>query len=84
MIATISILLLFLYRARTSGLKLDMFFDPMDTLHILSACSAGNLQSISFPDYCDDTNVFCKDVEVHFPEGRTRNNVEGFYFCQRR
>ncbi len=81
MITTISIALLSLYRARKLHLKHDIPFDPMNVLHIVAACSSGNVQTIQFPDYSEDIGVFCKYVGVRFPEGRAgKDDVQSFHF----
>ena len=81
MTTTISIAVLSLYRARKLRLKHDVSFDPMNILHIIAACSSGNVQAIQFPDYSEDIGTFCKYVGVGFPEGRGgKDDIQGFHF----
>jgi hypothetical protein len=70
-----------LYRARKLRLNHDIPFDPMNVLHIIAACSFGNVQTIQFPDYTEDIGTFSKYVGVGFPEGRAgKDDVQGFHF----
>ncbi|KAF8689736.1 hypothetical protein AX14_001497 [Amanita brunnescens Koide BX004] len=82
MISTISLVLLSFYRARHLRLKYDSHFDPMDVLHIIAACSSGNVQTITFPGYSNDISAFCKYVDVELPEGRTGDD-QGFRFSEK-
>lgn len=84
-ITTILVLLFSLYRARKLCMKHTICFDPMDTLHVITAsrCSSGNVQTIPFLDYNRDISTFWKDVEVQLPKGRGRDNEGGFQFRRR-
>jgi hypothetical protein len=82
MVTTISLILLSFYRARNLRLKHDIYFDPMDVLHIIAACSSGNVQTITFPDYNNNISAFCKYVDVELPEGKA-GDEQGFRFSER-
>jgi hypothetical protein len=85
MIATVVIILASLYRAR----HLDLYqgiasFSAMDPLHLIAACSSGNVHTLSFPDYCQDIGLFSKNVRVELTEMEARSGVAGFSFISSR
>ena len=78
MLTTIIIILASLYRARHLSADYIASFNTMDTLHIMAACSVGNIHALSFPDYGEDISLFSKDVGVELSE--TRIGAAGFHF----
>ena len=74
MIATINIVLASLYRARHLNRDYIASFNAMNTLHIIAACSSGNVHTVSFPDYGEDIGLFGKDVQVEL------SGAAGFHF----
>jgi hypothetical protein len=85
MIATVVIILASLYRAR----HLDLYqgiasFSAMDPLHLIAACSSGNVHTLSFPDYSQDIGLFSKNVRVELTEMEARSGVAGFSFISSR
>lgn len=85
MIATVVIILASLYRAR----HLDLYhgiasFSPMDPLHLITACSSGNVHTLSFPDYSQDIGLFSKNVRVELTEMEGGSGVAGFSFISSR
>lgn len=80
MIATINIVLASLYGARHLDLDYIASFNAMDTLHIIAACSSGNVHTVSFPDYGEDIGLFGKDVRVELSEIEAGSGVAGFHF----
>ncbi|KAF8726409.1 hypothetical protein AX14_007909 [Amanita brunnescens Koide BX004] len=83
MITTITIILASLYRARRLDVDYIASFNAMDTLHIISACSSGDVHAVSFPDYSKDIGLFSKDVEVGLTEVKNGSGVAGFRLSQR-
>ena len=73
MLATIIIILASLYRARHLDADYVASFNTMDTLHIIAACSLGNVHTLSFPDYD-------KDVRVELSEIGAGSGAAGFHF----
>ncbi|KAF8726412.1 hypothetical protein AX14_007909 [Amanita brunnescens Koide BX004] len=71
----------------TTARRLDVdyiaSFNAMDTLHIISACSSGDVHAVSFPDYSKDIGLFSKDVEVGLTEVKNGSGVAGFRLSQR-
>lgn len=80
MIATIAIILASLYRARHLDLDYITSFNPMNTLHIVAACSSGNVHTVPFPDYGKDIGSFGKDVRVELSEIEAGSGAPGFQF----
>ena len=58
-------------------------FNAMDTLHIIAACSSGNVNMVSFPDYSKNMGLFSKDVEVEFTEIEVGSRAAGFRLSSR-
>ena len=83
MIATIIIILASLNKARHLDLDYIASFNAMDTLHIITACSSGNVHTVSFPDYSEDIGVFSKEVEVELTEIKPGSGAAGFHFSHR-
>ena len=83
MMASIDILLASLYGARHLDLDYIGSYNAMDTLHIVTTCSSGDVHTVSFPDYSNDIGLFSDDVEVEFTEITDRNGVAGFRLFQR-
>ena len=83
MVATIVIILASLFRARHLGLDYIASFNPMDTLHIITACSSGNAHAMLFPDYGKDIGLFSKDVRVELPEIDAGTGAAGFHLSPR-
>ena len=85
MIMTVVIILTSLNNAR--HLDLDHIqvasFNAMDTLHIIAACSSGNVNMVSFPDYSKNIGLFSKDVEVEFTEIEVGSRAVGFRLSSR-
>lgn len=82
MFATVIIILVSLYRARHLGADYIASFNTMDTLHIITACSLGNVHTLSFPDYDEDIRLFSKDVRVELSEIGAGSGAAGFHFSQ--
>ena len=82
MIATIVIILDSLYKARHLDLDYIASFNAMDTMHIITACSSGNVHTVSFPAYTKDMGMFSKDVQVKLSEIEPESTA-GFYFTSR-
>ena len=82
MLATIIIILASLYRARRLSADYIASFNTMDTLHIIAACSLGNVHTLSFPDYGEDMGLYSQDVRVELSETRIEagSGVAGFHF----
>ena len=83
MIATIIIILAALNNARYLDLDYIASFNAMDTLHIITACSSGNVHTVSFPDYGKDVAAFSKDVDVELTEIKAGSGAAGFHFSPR-
>jgi len=83
MIATIVIILTSLNNARHLDLDHIASFNAMDTLHIIAACSSGNVNAVSFPDYSKNIGMFSKDVEVEFTEIAVGSGAAGFRLSSR-
>ena len=80
MLATIIIILASLYRARHCGTDYIASFNTMDTLHIITACSLGNVHTLSFPDYGEDIGLSSQDVLVELSETGAGSGAAGFHF----
>ena len=83
MITSITIILASLYRARHLDVDYIASFNAMDTLHIISACSSGDVHAVSFPDYSKDIGLFSKDVEVELTEVKDGSGIAGFRLSRR-
>ena len=83
MIATIIIILASLCRARHLGLRSIASFNAMDTMHIITACSLGNVHETVFPDYDGNIGLFSNDMAVELAEIDARNGAAGFYLSPR-
>ena len=84
MIATVVIILASLYRA----LHLDLHhgiasFSAMDSLHLIAACSSGNVHTLPFPDCSQDIALFSKNVRVELTEMEAGSGVAGFRISSR-
>jgi hypothetical protein len=80
MTATMIIILVSLYKARYLDLDYIASFNAMDSLHLITACSSGNVHTVSFPDYSQDIGLFSKDVEVGLSEKKAGSGATGFHF----
>jgi hypothetical protein len=80
MLVTIIIILASLYRARHLDADYIASFNTMDTLHIIAACSLGNVHTLSFPDYDKDLGLFSKDVRVELSDMGAGSGAAGFHF----
>ena len=83
MIATVVIILTSLNNARHLDLDHIASFNAMDTLHIIAACSSGNVNTVSFPDYGKNIGLFSKDVEVELTEVEVGSGAAGFRLSSR-
>ena len=83
MIATVVIILASLNNARHLDLDYIASFNAMDTLHIIAACSSGNVNTVSFPDYSKNIGLFSKDVEVELTEIEVGRGAAGFRLSSR-
>ena len=84
MIATIVIILVSLYRARHLDLHHAIAsFSTMDSLHLIAACSSGNMHTLPFPDYSQDIALFSKNVQVELTEMEAGSGVAGFRISSR-
>ena len=83
MIATVVIILTSLNNARFLDLDHIASFNAMDTLHIIAACSSGNMDTVSFPDYRKNIGLFSKDVDVEFTETDAESGAAGFRLSTR-
>jgi hypothetical protein len=80
MVATIAIIVASFYRARHLGLDRRIAsFDIMDTMHIIVACSSGNMHIVLFPDYNENLDLFRKDLGVKLIEGAPGSRAAGFH-----
>jgi hypothetical protein len=77
MTTTIIIILLAMVQSWKEPLEHVMYFDPMDTLHIIAACSSGDVQNQSFPDYDQDIGGLAKK-RIHLPDDRIDGTAAGF------
>ena len=82
MIATVVIILASLHNARYLDLDHIASFNAMDALHIITACSSGNVNTVSFPDYKENIGMFSTDLEVVFTEMDARR-AAGFRLSSR-
>ena len=82
-IATVVIILTSLNNARHLDIDHIASFNAMDTLHIIAACSSGNVNTVSFPDYSKNIGLFSKDVEVEFTEIEAGSGAAGFRLSSR-
>ncbi|KAK2464929.1 hypothetical protein APHAL10511_003005 [Amanita phalloides] len=82
MITTLFIILFYLYRARNLSLDHAASFDPMNTLHVVAACSSGNVQTVVFPGYDENMEAFSKDVKVRLLT-EERGDAAGFHIYRR-
>ncbi|KAF8336764.1 hypothetical protein F5887DRAFT_920701 [Amanita rubescens] len=74
-ISTILIILFSFLLIQKRDLKHNMFaFNPMSTLHVVAACSNGNVQSTTFPQADYDLDRDSKTVIVTLYEGRDEND----------
>jgi hypothetical protein len=83
MIATVVIILASLNNARYLDLDHIASFNAMDALHIITACSSGNVNAVSFPDYRENMGLFSTDLEVVFTEIDARSGAAGFRLSSR-
>jgi hypothetical protein len=67
MTTTIIIILLAMVQSWKKPLEHVLCFDPMDTLHIIAACSSGDVRNQSFPDYDQDIGGLGKK-RIHLPD----------------
>ena len=82
MIASISIIFASLYRARHLDLDYIASFNAMDTLHVIAACSRGNVYTVLFPDNSKDIGLFSRGVEVELTEGKAGSGAACFHFSR--
>ena len=82
MITTILLVSFTLYRAQNLCQEYNISFDPMNVLHVITACSSGNLQTIPFPNYSEDIGAVCEHVNIELRKGQAGNGVEGFQCSQ--
>ena len=83
MIVTVVIILASLKNARHLDLDHIASFNAMDTLHIITACSSGNVNTVTFPDYSENIDSFSKGVEVEFTEIDAGSGAAGFRLSSR-
>ena len=84
MIVSIIIILASLYSARHLRLDGIASFNAMDTMHIITACSSGNMHTLSFPDYnSKDIGAFGKDVRLELSEIEAGMGTPGFHLSPR-
>ena len=83
MIATVVIILTSLNNARFLDLDHIASFNAMDTLHIIAACSSGNMDTVPFPDYRKNIGLFSKDVDVEFTKTDAESGAAGFRLSTR-
>ena len=80
MVATIAIIVASFYRARHLDLDRRIAsFDIMDTMHIVVACSSGNMHTVLFLDYSENLDLFSKDLGVKLIEGAPGSRAAGFH-----
>ncbi|KAK2459917.1 hypothetical protein APHAL10511_008046 [Amanita phalloides] len=72
MVTTICVILLSIRRARGLTPKHIVSFNPMNTLHVIAACSSGNINARNalFPDYNKDIGAFGNNLRVRLPIGQ--------------
>ena len=84
-ISTILIILFSFLLIQKRDLKHNMFaFDPMSTLHVVSACSNGDVQSTMFPHADSDLDRDSKTVNVTLHDGRDKNDGLRLFRAQTR
>ena len=83
MIATIIIILTSLNNARHLDLDHIASFNAMDALHIIIACSSGNVNTVSFPDYSKNIGLFSEGLEVEFTQIDAESGAAGFCLSSR-
>ena len=75
MMSTVVIILVSFLSIRNSDLKPNMFaFNPMSTLDMVSACSNGDVQSITFPRADHDLDTDSRTINVALYGGRGDND----------